>query len=82
MSTVINSGAFLDLFDTLGWETSKNDLLVAALGAGLPAGVIYKYLAALAAAPAGLDDAAIQGVTAQQGAAITAFLKARGLVGV
>lgn len=81
MSVVVNGGALLDQFEKLGWTTSEKDLLAAAFAAAVPAGVVSLYLAALINNPTALNDATINGVTAQQGTAITTFLKNKGLVG-
>jgi hypothetical protein len=81
MSTVVNSGRLLALFGQLGWTVGVNDLLQAALTAGVPAAAIDAYLSALVAAPDGLNDQTIAGCPAAQANAITGFLKGRGLVG-
>jgi hypothetical protein len=80
MSTVVNAKALGDVFTTLGY-TNQNDLLAAALSSGIPAAAVLAYFSALAATPSGLNDQTISGVTPSQGTSITAFLKARGLVG-
>lgn len=82
MATVVNSGELLKKFTTLGWTSSANDLLAAALSSGIPAAVVGSYLDALVASPGALNDQTISGVTAAQGTAITTFLKNRNLVGV
>ena len=81
MSAVVNSKAFLDAFNSLGWPNG-NDLLARVESQSIPATVIYAYLSALITTPAGLNDQTISGVTGPQGAAITSFLKNAGLVAV
>jgi hypothetical protein len=81
MASVINSTDLLNRFDSLGWTTSRNDLLSAVEASGIPSTVIVAYLDALiAASPGPLNDQTITGVTTAQGTAITPFLKGRGLV--
>lgn len=82
MSTVVTSTELATLFQQLGWTASQNDLVQAALTAGIPAHVIVLYLQALAASPGGMDDQSIAGVTPAQGTQITTFLKSKGLVGI
>jgi hypothetical protein len=77
----VNSGKLLSLFVQLGWTNNIPDLLQAALTSGVPCSSVALYLEALLATPDGMNDQAIPNVTPANGAAITAFLKGKGLVG-
>lgn len=83
MAVVTNSAAFMGLFDDLGWYAPRVDrerMLAAIDRAPIPTPAVFAYLTALAAASGGVDDSSMPGVSPQQGAQISAWFKAHGLV--
>ena len=81
MSTVVNLKEFDNRFQTLGWNVSSSNLVEFLNNhPAITAVELIKYLDALLANPAGMNDQTITGVTTTDANTITAALEKIGVV--